>query len=63
VKVGPLARAPCLLLVAVSNTKLCNQNDEFTVKRRDTHTHTQRHTDVAVKCVFGERLKDSERKV
>ncbi len=59
-KVGPLARAPCLLLVAVSNTKLCNQNDEFTVKRRDRHTHTETHRCCCEVCVWGEteRLRE-----
>ncbi len=26
-----------MLLIALSNTKLCNQNDEFTVKTKDRH--------------------------
>jgi hypothetical protein len=45
-----------LLLIALSNTKLCNQNDEFTAEEK-RQTHTEGHTDVAVKFVCG---RDSE---
>jgi hypothetical protein len=40
--------------------KIYNQNDEFTVKSRDRHTHTETHRCCCEVCVWGEtqRLRE-----